>query len=131
MADENINEVLGIEEPQTESKKPSGIFDSDPNETSEPTKASKGLESAANVCAILLWLCVIAGVIGGIMYLANVGDMDSYSDYKRADAILYGGIGAAVFSYGIVGWFSCFILTKVLRGLAVMAEASEKYLAKK
>lgn len=128
MAEENINEVLGIEDNKQETQS-SGIFDKSPNDDT-PTTASKGLQVAANICSFLLWLCVILAIIGGIMYLANVGDLDSYSDYKKVNAILYTGIGASIFSYGLVGWFSCFILTKVLRGIAVMTEAAEKYLAK-
>lgn len=68
MAEENVNEVLGIEETPSEPPKKYGIFDPEPESNSEETQ-SNAAENTLNVIAtIVLW----AGIIGTIFCLFTI-----------------------------------------------------------
>lgn len=109
------NEVTGIKDTANSEKPVSGKIGSNTLET-----ASKGLNSAASFCEGLLILCVVMTILGG--FIAFIGVVISRYLLMR--------ICGWVFIYSIVSWFSCYILSKVLRGLAVMVEAAEKFLEK-
>ena len=137
MAEENVNEILGIEEPESQSKK-FRIFDDVPEtqntdaapSVEDPNTASKGLKNASTVCQVFLWLGVLLAVIGGLVYLANIGDAsEGYSWSVKYQARC--AAGASCFVYGVVGALSSYVFSKILIGLSVMTRASEQYLASK
>lgn len=132
MADENVNEILGIEESSVSEPKKYGIFDNVPEEPTQidPHSASKGLKNASNVCQVFLWIGVILAAIGSLVFLANIGDAsESYSwsaEYQARCAV-----GSACFIYGVIGALSSYVFSKILIGLSVMTKASETYLSGK
>lgn len=129
MADENVNELLGIEEDQSQS---SGIFDPAPVSQipSDPNAASKGLKKASGICVTFMWISILLAVVGGLMYIANAKDARSGYSWN-SDAQVYCAIGSACFVYGIICALSNYVFSKILIGLSVMTQASEKYLTEK
>ena len=134
MAEENVNEILGIEETEPQPKK-MRTFDVVPDapETATPEDsngASKGLKNASTVCQVLLWLGVFLAVIGGLVYLANIGDAsEGYSWSAKYQARC--AVGASCFVYGVSCALSSYVFSKILIGLSVITRASEKYLSSK
>lgn len=130
MAEENINEILGIEEDSSHERKTSRIFDEDPNSqhSVDPNEASNGLKSASNICQTFMWIGIIIAGIGGIVFLANIDDATSgYSFSAKYQARC--AAGSACFAYGIVGAIASYIFSKIMIGLSVITKASEKYLS--
>ena len=129
MAEENINEILGIEETSIPEPKKIEIFDNVPEEPTQidPYSASKGLNYASNVCQVFLWIGVILAVIVGLVFLANIGDAsEGYSWSAKYQARC--AVGSGCFIYGIVGALSSYVFSKILTGLSVISKASETYL---
>lgn len=129
MAEENIDALLGIEEPSHNGSKNKGVFDNMPDEpnTVDPFSASKGLKNASTVCQVFLWIGIVLAVIGGLVFLANIGDAsEDYSWSAKYQARC--AAGSACFIYGVVGALSSYVFSKILIGLSVMTKASEKYL---
>lgn len=66
MAEENINEVLGIEETVTESPKKQGIFDNMPEtQTNNESQSNAAENTLKGIATLVLW----AGIIGTIFCL--------------------------------------------------------------
>mgnify|MGYP001029255263 CR=1 FL=1 len=129
MAAENINEILGIEEPVSQSNQSHGIFDngSEDHNNVEPNSASKGLIKASNVCQTFMWLGIVLAIIGTLVFLANIGDaMEGYSWSAKYQARCEGGISCVI--YGIADAIFSYVFSKILIGLSVMTKASELYL---
>ena len=132
MAEENIDAILGIEESSVSEPKKHGIFDNVPEEPTpiDPHSASKGLKNASNVCQVFLWIGVILAAIGGLVFLANIGDAsEGYSWSAKYQARC--AVGSACFIYGVIGALSSYVFSKILIGLSVMTKASETYLSGK
>lgn len=123
--EENVNEVLGIEKSETVETK----SDSTKEEKLEINhSASNGLSKAATFCDIMLWIGLVMAFVAAIVYLNYSGDLDSYSDYTRLDAVRICAIAGSCFTYGIAGAISCFITSKFLRGIGTITKAAEHYL---
>ncbi len=132
MAEENIEEILGIEETAPQSQKSGGIFDHVPGEDTpnEPNAASKGLIKASNVCTTFMWLGIVLAVIGALVFLANIGDAsEGYSWSAKYQARCEAGISCVI--YGVADAIFTYIFSKVLIGLSVMTKVSENYLRDK
>jgi|SRR5574344_2263710 hypothetical protein len=124
MAENEINEVLGLDKNETETNvNPQSVQGVD-------NSRSKGLKSAANVLSVLMWLSIITAVISGIVFLVNNGD-DSYSDYKRIKAMQNAAIAGVWFQSSVASVFGCFFTAQLFKGISVISEAAEKYLSKK
>ena len=129
MAAENINEILGIEEPLSQSNQTQAICDngSEDHKNVEPKSASKGLIKASNVCQTFMWLGIVLAIIGTLVFLANIGDaMEGYSWSAKYQARCEGGISCVI--YGIADAIFSYVFSKILIGLSVMTKASELYL---
>lgn len=132
MAEENIEEILGIEETAPQNQKSSGIFDHVPGEDTpnEPNAASKGLIKASTVCTTFMLLGIVLSVIGALVFLANIGDAsEGYSWSAKYQARCEAGISCVI--YGVADAIFTYIFSKVLIGLSVMTKASENYLRDK
>ena len=114
MAAENINEILGIEEPVSQSNQSHGIFDngSEDHNNVEPNSASKGLIKASNVCQTFMWLGIVLAIIGTLVFLANIGDaMEGYSWSAKYQARCEGGISCVI--YGIADAIFSYVFSKM------------------
>lgn len=132
MAEENVDAILGIEESTVQESNNSSIPDKAPEGPTQEGQiaASAGLNNAANVCQIFLWIGVFLAIIGGLVYLANIDDAVN-SHYRSEEGLAWYAVGSACFVYGIIGAISSYIFSKILLGLSVITEAAESYLSKK
>lgn len=132
MAEEKIEEVLGIEDSKPAVSQSNSIFDQIPeyDTSKDPNEASNGLVTASKVCFTFMWLGIILAVIGGLVFLANIGDAsEGYSWSAKYQARCAGGVSCLI--YGIGDAILTYIFSKILIGLSVMTRASEEYLKEK
>ncbi len=132
MAEENLEEILGIEESAAPAPKSGGIFDNASGEEpySDPNSASKGLVKASNVCTTFMWLGIVLAIVGALVFLANIGDAsEGYSWSAKYQARCEAGISCII--YGIADAIFSYVFSKILIGLSVMTKASESYLRDK
>lgn len=132
MAEENLEEILGIEESAAPAPKSGGIFDHASGEEShsDPNSASKGLIKASNVCTTFMWLGIVLAIVGALVFLANIGDAsEGYSWSAKYQARCEAGISCII--YGIADAIFSYVFSKILIGLSVMTKASESYLKDK
>lgn len=99
-------------------------------ESEKSNTASSGLNKLATVFQVLSVIGIVAALIGVFLYLIFVGSINSPYDWVRANALSYTGVGSALFVFGLAGSFSSYVLCKILKALAVITKASEKYLSK-
>lgn len=128
MAEENIEEILGIEETATKNNKSEDIFDQNAIDNyNESYTASYGLTKASNVCKVLMWLGIILAIVGALVFLANIGDAtDGYSWSAKYQARCEAGTSCLI--YGVTDAIFSYVCSKILTGLSVMTRASETYL---
>lgn len=115
MAEENVDAILGIEESSVPEPKQHGIFDNTPKDLTQidTHSASKGLKNASNVCQVFLWIGVILAVVGGLVFLANIGDaFEGYSWSAKYQARC--AVGSACFIYGIIGALFSYVFYRVV-----------------
>ena len=132
MAEENIEEILGIEEPNGAATKSNGISDRGRGEDTpqDPNDASRGLIKASNVCMTFMYLGIFLAIIGALVFLANIGDAtEVYSWSAKYQARCEGGIYCVI--YGVADAIFSYVFSKILLGLSVMTKASESYLKDK
>lgn len=121
----NINDALGITTPNSE-----GTSSEQKQSNSKSNVYSSSLRNAATLFDVIFWIAIVATVITSVVYMANVGDTNSYSDSKRIDAMQIIAVAAAWFKGSLTTVFSTFVLSRLFRGISVIAEAAEKYLSK-
>jgi len=128
--EENVNEILGIEQPKQETNSTLKIEMGTMGTmgTMVTDKASKGLSDAASVCNVLFCICLIIAIIAGFTFIWFIGSVDSYNDRKALEALQICAIASVCFSGGIAGAISCYVFSKLLGGMSVIAKASEQYI---
>lgn len=123
MAENGINEALGLDNNKAETKEnPQSVQGVD-------NSCSNGLKSAATVLFVIMWLSVIAAIISGIIFLVNNGN-NSYSEFK-IEAMQNAALAGVWFQSSMASVFGCYITAQLFKGISVISEAAEKYLSNK